>query len=399
MEDCFEKARANYPLIKQQNLIEQSKNYEIGNLQKVLLPQISLNAQASYQSEVITLPINIPGVPTMSKDQYKATIDLSQTIWDGGMVKSQKQLSEASGNVELQNIEVEMYPVTEQVCNLYLGILLIDEQLKQLDILNENLDVSLTIANSMQKNGIALASDIDILNVEILNTLQKKTEAAQLKISYTEMLSVLIDEPVSSSMLVNEFRNSLPFSGDIATINRPEISLFERQINLLDARGNLINSKNMPRFSLFVQGGYGKPGLNMLADGFDFFGIGGLRLSWNFGNLYTKNDEKRIVNLDKEKVKNREETLIFNINRQLLQVTNEIDLYRELMKSDDEIIILREKVRTASEKKYNNGIYTVNDLIKDINAENISRQSKAMHEIQYLMSVYKFKILTGIFTT
>jgi outer membrane protein TolC len=395
MEECFKKARANYPLIRQYNLIEQSKNYELSNLQKVFLPQITMNAQANYQTDVITLPIDMPGIPTMSKDQYKATIDINQTIWDGGMVKSQKELSEASSNVELQNIEVEMYPLTEQVCNLYLGILMIDEQLKQLDILKENLEVSLNIANSMQKNGIALASDIDILNVEILNTLQKKTEAIQLKTSYTEMLASLINEPVSSAMLVNEFQSSLPFAAGIATINRPEISLFERQINLLDARGNVIDSKNMPRFSLFVQGGYGKPGLNMLSDRFDFFGIGGVRLSWNFGNLYTKNNEKRIVNIDKEKVKTREETLKFNINRQLLQVINEIDLYRELMKSDDEIIILREKVRTASEKKYNNGIYTVNDLIKDINTENISRQNKALHEIQYLMRVYKYKIELG----
>ena len=133
----------------------------------------------------------------------------------------------------------------------------------------------------------------------------------------------------------------------------------------------------------------------MLSDNFDFWGIGGLRISWYFGNFYTKNNEKRIINIDREKIRNREETLKFNINRQLLQIRNEIDSYSELMTSDKEIIALREKVRTASEKKYNNGICTVNDLIKDINAENLARQNRVIHETLYLMSVYKYKNVAG----
>jgi outer membrane protein TolC len=393
IEECFKKAKANYPLIKQHNLIEKSKEYSISNLQKTFLPQIMMNVQVSYQTDVITLPINIPNIPTMSKEQYRASVDVSQTLWDGGIVKSQKELTQASNNVELQSIEVEMYPIVEQVCNLYFGTLLTEEQLKQLNILKENLEISLNIANAMQKNGIAIASDIDVLNVEILNTLQKKTELTHLKNAYIEMLSSLINEPVDGSSLIRSI-NELPNLQDVE-IMRPEISLFERQLSLIDARENLIKSKNMPHFSLFVQGGYGRPGLNMLSNKFDFWGIGGLRMSWYFGNLYTKNNERQIINLDKEKIRNREETLKSNINRQLTQIRNEINSYSKLMKSDEEIIVLREKIRIASKKKYNNGICTVNDLIKDINAENLARQNYAIHETLYLMSVYKYKNVAG----
>ncbi|MDR2383639.1 MAG: TolC family protein [Prevotellaceae bacterium] len=393
IEECFRKAKANYPLIKQHNLVERSKEYSISNLQKTFLPQIVANVQASYQSEVITLPVNIPNISAISKGQYRATVDLSQTLWDGGIVKSQKELTQAATNVELQNVEVEMYPIVEQVCNLYFGALLTGEQLKQLDILKENLEVSLAIANAMQKNGVAIASDIDALNVEILNTLQKKTEIRHLKNAYTQMLSSLIAEPLDSLSFVRS-TNALPDLQNIE-IRRPEISLFERQISLLDAREDMLKSKNMPHFSLFVQGGYGRPGLNMLSNNFDFWAIGGLRMSWYFGNFYTKSNEKRIINIDREKIRNREETLKVNINRQLLQIRNEIDSYSELMTSDKEIIALREKVRIASEKKYNNGICTVNDLIKDINAENLARQSRAIHETLYLMSIYKYKNVAG----
>jgi outer membrane protein TolC len=393
VEECFRKARANYPLIKQHDLIEKSKEYNISNLQKTFLPQIVTGVQASYQTDVITLPVNIPGIPTVSKEQYRATVDISQTLWDGGIVKSQKELAQASSSVERQSVEVEMYPVVEQVCNLYFGTILTEERMKQLDILKDNLEISLNIARAMQKNGVAIASDIDVLTVEILNTRQKKTEAVRLKTAYIEMLSSLINEPVNGLSPVRAI-NEFPDLQD-TEISRPEISLFERQLSLIEARESMINSKNMPHFSLFVQGGYGRPGLNMLSDKFDFWGIGGVRMSWYFGNLYTKNNEKRITGIDREKIRNREETFKSNINRQLMQIRNETESYGELMKSDEEIIALREKVRIASEKKYSNGVCTVNDLIKDINAENLARQNRAIHETLYLMCVYRYKNVAG----
>jgi outer membrane protein TolC len=393
IEECFKKAKANYPLIKQHRLLEKSKEYEVGNLQKIFLPQVAATVQASYQTDVITLPVNIPGMPSMSKEQYRATVDASQILWDGGIVKSQKELAQAAVGVERQSIEVEMYTLVEQVCNLYFGALLTGEQSKQLDILKRNLEVSLNIATAMHKNGIAIASDIDLLNVEILNTQQKKTETQHLRNAYIEMLSALVNEPLDSL----SFARSADAQSNLrdVEIRRPEITLFERQMSLVEARASMLKSKNMPRISLFVQGGYGRPGLNMLSNDFDFWGIGGVRMSWNFGSLYTKNDERRILDIDREKIRNREETLKFNIDRQLIRIRNELDSYRELLTSDEEIIALREKVRIASEKKYNNGICTVNDLIKDINAENIARQSRAIHETLYQMSVYRYKNVSG----
>ncbi|MDR0385095.1 MAG: TolC family protein [Prevotellaceae bacterium] len=393
VEECFKKARVNYPLIKQLNLIEKAREYNMDNLQKTFLPQVAVTAQASWQTDVMTLPVNIPGIPSISRGQYRATADISQTVWDGGTIKSQKALTVASSNVELQNIEVEMYAIAEQICNLYFGTLLTDEQMKQIDILRENLEVSLNSARSMHKNGTALASDIDLLNVEILNTVQRKTELIHLKSAYTEMLSALINEPLAEFSLVRSVNEFPDLQNTV--LSRPEMLMFERQISLIDARENMIKSKSRPRLSLFVQGGYGRPGLNMLSDNFDFWGIGGVRMSWFLGNLYTKRNEKRIVSIDREKIMNREETLKFNINRQLVQIRNEIDSYGKLMESDREIIALREKVRTASEKKYSSGICTVNDLIKDINVENFARQNRAIHETLYLMSIYKYKNVSG----
>ncbi|MDR3062467.1 MAG: TolC family protein [Dysgonamonadaceae bacterium] len=395
IDDCQRKARENYPQIRQFGLIEQSKEYNLSNLSKTYLPQLSLNGQLSYQSDVVHFPVSMPGidVPTIDKDQYKVAIDLSQTIWDGGNTNSQKKIIRAGNEVEKQNVEVELYAIRTQVNRIFFGILTLDEQLKQLDILEKDLKNSYDTANAMFENGTATLSDVDAIHVELLNNEQKKTELLSLRKTCLEMLSALMNEKITGQTTLEKPSEILvdPTSG----IHRPEMILFNKQRELFDARENLIASKNRPRLSLFAQGGYGKPGLNLLSNHFDLFAIGGFRLTWNFGNLYTKNNEKKLIAIDKNRMNTLEETFAFNTNLQLIQIYNEVLKAKELMRKDDEIISLRNRVKTASENKYENGIYTVNDLIRDIHAENLSRQSKILHEIQYLMSIYNYRILKG----
>ncbi len=395
IDDCQQKARDNYPQIKQFGLIEQSKEYNLSNLSKAYLPQLTLNGQASYQSDVTHVPISVPGItiPTIDKDQYKATIDLSQTIWDGGNTSSQKKITHAGNEVEKQNVEINLYSIRTQVNQLFFGILTLDEQLKQLEILNKDLQNSYDVANAMFQNGTATSSDVDAIHVELLNNDQKKTELRSLRKAYTEMLSALINEKITGQTTLE--KPSGVMIDPLSTIIRPEITLFNKQRELYNAQESLITAKNMPKLSLFAQGGYGKPGLNMLSNNFDLFALGGVRLSWNFGNLYTKNNEKKLIDINKKRINTQEETFTFNTNLQLTQTYNEIQKAQELMQKDDEIITLRNRVKTASESKYENGVYTVNDLIRDINAESQSRQAKILHEIQYLMSIYNYKTIKG----
>ncbi|MDR2423426.1 MAG: TolC family protein [Prevotellaceae bacterium] len=398
IEECFAKARENYPLIRQKSLIEQANAIEIDNVSKSLLPQASINAQATLQSDVVSIPIQLPAgadIPKISKDQYKAYIDVVQTIWDGGYSRAMKEILAQSGKVEAQTVEVEMFSLREQVTNLYLGVLMLEEQMKMTGLMRENLETNLKVAEILHNNGVATEADLDMLKVEILNTLQKSAEARTTQAGCLAMLSALVGlnisvdamQKPSADISINRNENDNPLA------LRPENALFEQQNALIESREKLIKAKNMPRFNLFAQGGYGKPGLNMLANRFELFGIGGVRLSWNFGNLYTRSNERRMLDTDREKLRNRQETLIFNVNRQLLQIEKELQTFEELLKRDDEIIELRKTLRQASEKKYNNGVLTVNDLVKDLNAENIARQNKIMHQIQYIINVYKHKNL------
>jgi len=393
IEACQQKARDNYPLIRQHSLIDLSEQYTISNIGKVWLPQVAFNAQATWQSDVTHIPINMPGIPTIDKDQYRATIDISQTIWDGGAARSQRKITEAGNEIERQSVEVNLYTLRERVNQLFFGVLTINEQLKQLDILEKDLQTSLKLVNSFLQNGIATPSDVDMVQVEILNVSQKRTELRSFRKAYAAMLSAMIGETVNDD--VQLVRPEEITVNRQANITRPEMLLFAKQNELFDAQLGSIKARNMPRFSVFVQGGYGKPGLNMLSNGFEFFAIGGARLNWNFGNLYSAKNESSLLANNKNMAGVQQETFLFNTNLQLTQAWQEIQKAKELMQTDDEIINLRYRVKTAGESKYANGVYTVNDLVKDINAENQARQAKIFHEVQYLMSLYYYDVLRG----
>ncbi len=398
IEECYAKARENYPLINQYGLIEKAEQYSLNNIAKNYLPQVSLNGQATYQSDATKIPIDFRSlgldisIPEMNKDQYKATIDVNQIIWDGGNTGSQKKITKASNEVERKKVDVSLYEIEKRITQLYFGILAIEEKLKILDLKEADIKSNKETIESMFKNGTAMQSDLDQINVELLNVDQERTEQVWLKKAYCRMLSLFIHEEVSENVSLTKPIDSHTFTREIS---RPELSFYDAQNALYDAQNSSITAKNMPKISLFAQGGYGRPGLNMLDGDFSLFALGGIKLNWNFGSLYTKKNEKKLIEVNKMNTEVQRETFLFNTNLELTQEQAEIDKYRKLLIKDNEIIELRNRVKKASESKFRNGVYQTNELIRDINAEEQARQSKALHEIQYLLSIQNYKYTQG----
>ncbi len=396
LDGCREKARANYPLIRQYGLIDKSAGYNLSNANKGYLPQVSLVAKATYQSEAITLPITLPGIPafSLSRDQYQAVAEVNQVLWDGGMIRNQKDLIEQSAEVEKKNLEVSLFTLNERVNQLYFGILMIQEQLKQNDLLQAGWQTNIDRVTAYINNGVANQSDRDALQVEQLRTAQRKTELLFLQQSYRQMLSAMIGEPIAEgTVLVRPETGNIPHPE--TANNRPELKLFETQKSLLNLQMNTIHAANMPRFGLFLQGGIGKPGLNILNDKFSPFYIGGARLTWNFSSLYTQKNNMDKIGVNKQTIDLQKDAFLYNINLSGIQQNNEISKLRELIGRDQEIIALRESIRKTSEAKVGNGTLTTSDLIRDIQAEDLARQEKSLHEIQLLISVYNLKNLTN----
>ena len=401
IETCQEKAKENYPLVKQYGLIEQTAQYNINNANKGYLPQLSLSAKATYQSAVTQIPSSLGDVlskltgkpfsfPALPKDQYQAVIEASQVIWDGGVISTQKKITSQSSEVEKQKLEVDLYALKDRVNQLFFGILLLNEQLKQNDILKNDLLTNYNRLNAYKQNGIANQADLDAIKVEQLNADQRESDMISTKKSFIIMLSALTGIAINDQ---TELSKPLP---DLSILKassnlRPEIKLFEAQNNLYESQKSLINAGNLPKIGAFVQGGYGQPGLNMFTTGFSPFYIGGIRLSWNISGLYSQKNNVSKLELNKKSVDIQKETFLFNNNLVTQQQQTEIEKIQSTISNDDEIIRLRQNIKKATSAKMENGTASVSDLIRDINAENQAQQLKSLHEIQLLMNLYQLK--------
>lgn len=395
LEECQAMARENYPAISRFSIIEQSKNYTLANANKAYLPQLSLEAKATYQSDVITIPLDMPGIeiPVPDKDQYQIVAQANQIIWDGGKIAAKKEMIEAGAVVEEKTLETELYSLRERVNQLYFGILLVQEQLKQQVVMEEELQRNHDIVESYVENGIANQADLSTVKIEMLKAGQQRIQMESAQTAYLQMLSILIGNKISKE---TEFvKPSVSNDNSSVIIKRPELELFSAQEATIDAQTNELKSTIMPAIGAFVQGGYGKPGLNMLQNEFDAFFLGGVKLSWNFGSLYTYKNSVRSNELKKLNIDTQRDTFTHNLNMQISQQQNEIEKYRKTMKDDEEIIRLQQQIKDAAEAKVENGAMTVSDMLKELTALEMAKQAKLLHEIQHINSIYTLKNTTN----
>ena len=393
LDECQRQAQANYPQVRQYGLIEKSREYDLSNAVKGYLPQFSLSGKATYQSDITELPVKIPGVDvkTAPKDQYQVMLEVQQTLWDGGDICARKRLTHAASDVELEKQNVDMYALNDRINQLFFGILLLDEQLKQNQLLQDELARTHQQVSNYIANGIASQSDLDAVSVEQLNAKQKRIGLETSRQAYLSMLSAFIGKSVSAEATLLK-----PVSEEVSSVengmnNRPELRWFDAQGEQLRVQESVLNTRLMPRFGLFVQGAYGNPGLNMLKDEFSTYYVAGVRMSWNFGSLYTlKNDRRRIDNT-RQQIETSRDVFLFNTRLQATQQDASVVSMRRQMKDDDEIIRLRENIRRAAEAKVENGTLTVTDMLCEITNENLARQTKALHEVQLLMNIEQLK--------
>lgn len=395
LEECQRLAQDNYPLVRQYGLIEKAREYDLSNAGKGYLPRFSLSGRATYQSDITRLPVEIPNldIKTAPKDQYQVMLEVQQTLWDGGDIRSKKRLTRAASDVETEKQQVDMYALNDRVNQLFFGILLLDEQLKQNRLLQDDWGRTYKQVADYMANGIATQSDLDAVSVEQLNTKQQRVELETARHAYLDMLSAFTGKELSSETVL--LKPAADETADRQTNNRPELRWFDAQGEQLRQQEAALNTGFMPRFGLFVQGAYGNPGLNMLKDDFSAYYIAGVRMSWNFGSLYTlKNDRRRIDNRRRQ-IETGRDVFLFNTRLQATQQDAGILSMRRQMADDDEIIRLRGNIRRAAEAKVQNGTMTVTDMLREITRESMARQAKALHEVQLLKHIWQRRYINN----
>ncbi|MEO6902249.1 MAG: TolC family protein [Bacteroidia bacterium] len=393
IDSCYVMAQRNYPLVKQYALIEKSTAYSIDNVNKQNFPQFNIMGQATHQSDVTEIPIKLPNlnIEPLSKDQYRLYGEISQPITDLFTVKDQKEFFNNYSEIENQKIEVELYKFKERINNLFFGILLIDAQVEQTDLLKKDIQTGINKMYTAIANGIALKSSADNLKAELLKANQRIIELKSNKKGYAAMLSLFINENIDDSTTFIK-----PATQQISnTINRPELKLYDLQKKKFDVQRKLITAKTLPRFSLFAQGGLGRPALNMLSNDATSYYIGGVRLNWNITGFYTYKKDKRIIDIQQSGVDIQKDVFLFNTNLTLQQQNWEVIKAQELIETDYSIIKLRESINNTTKNQLEYGTATTNDYLTAVNAKDQAQQNLELHQIQLLMAQYNYHTTSG----
>ena len=399
LDECCSLAHKHYPAIRQYDLIAETEQYNISNAARAWIPQVVLSGQATYQSATPTYPeafnqmiaangLDMSGV---RKDQYKVAIDVSQNIWDGGQSKANREIAEAEAAVERSRVDVSLYDLQSRIQNLYFGILLLDERVAQTETLIEVLDANLNRIRTYYKNGVAMQSDVDAVEAELLTARQTLSQVEASRMSYRCMLEIFIGQPLASDNLERPAMQQL----QSRTLARPELALFEAQESILTAQRKAINVSLMPRFSAFAQVYYGYPGLDMfksmVSSDWSFNAIAGVRVSWNIGAFYTKRNNLQKLNAAEKQIAVQRDVFLFNTQMQTTQDDGEIARLRQAITDDSRIVELRRRVRMAAESQLKNGVIDATDLLRKISDETAAALARSTHEIELLQSIYRLK--------
>ncbi len=391
LDSCYALALNNYPLVRQHDLIEKSREYTLSNASKNYLPQVSLTGIAGYIFGGLPVsPENAQG-----GDDFKliGIGQINQTIWDGGATKTQKEIIAAAAESEKASLEVALYELRSRVNQLYFGILMVDQQLALLAQRQKVLDNNARRVRQLTENGLAFKTDLQEVELEQLKINQQKTESAYVRKGYVRMLSLLTGTEISRQ---TRFEKPMGFHPVWEQqIMRPELMMYQSQRKLAEARADLRRVALMPKVGLLGAGVVLYPEVGLGSGSVSSLGVVGLSTSWNISGWYRNSNEKYLSELALQKIELQEQTFRFNLNLQTARLQSNIDKQQAILQEDREIVDLSKSIREGYQIKYDNGMCSMLDLLDATERENEAQTQMALHEMQLLMTLYEYQTQTG----
>ena len=404
LEECLSRARENYPLIRQYEILKRLEKFSFAGATSAFLPQIQFLGQTTWQTAVAEFPSEMENLyrtvgldmKGLSRDQYKFMLQLSQTIWDGGVARAQKNDARAESEVSRLSIGKELEELKSRTTEVYFGILSLQENIRVLESSLRLLEASLSVAETGAENGTLMQSDIDRISVELLSLEQKITESGKAQQAYRLVLSLMTGLEIGESEPF-EIPPTPTVRTDVNTSSA--LRLFDAQSQQIKVRKAMANSSVMPRFDLFAQGWYGKPGLNMfndmMRDSFSWNAIVGVRMQWNISSFYNRRNSVRTADNQAMMLQNSKAAYLWNFSLEQTQIEKEIEKMNQLQESDRGILTLRRSIRESSESKFRNGVITASELLRDITEENNAESRYRIHRLDALRNIYKLKTMLG----
>jgi outer membrane protein TolC len=393
IEECYALVDKNYPLAKQNQLLQQRANYETKALNKAKLPTIGLNAQATYQSAVTQFPISLPNVTInpLNKDQYRATVDVNQLLYNGGIIDANVQLKGVQTKVQQQQVAVNLYPLKSKVNYYFMSVLLLQDQKELLLSKKNQIGEKIKEVKTAVKYGALLPSSEQTLEAELLKIDQQLIENDFQHIENIQNLASL-----TSTSILNNVELTRPIVDNNKKGNRPELALFDLQQQQIEQSKTIISKSNLPKLNAFGQAGYGNPGLNMLENSFQSFYMVGLKMNWNVFDWNKTKAEKQALDVAKEVVNSEKETFELNYSMQVKEIETQINKIEKIIEIDENSITLREKILKVSDSQLKNGVITTADYLVELTQLYDAKTNQKVHQTQLELAKVNYQIIKGL---
>ena len=392
LEECYNSVTQNYPLAKQSQLLEAQNLLEAAVISIAKLPQLSLDAQATYQSDVIEIPITNAIIEPLNKDQYRATFSINQLIYNGGATAASLAIKSAELKTKQKQVEVSLYQLRQQINQLYFSILLTQESNLLLEAKQTQLQAKLKEVSSGVRNGVLLPSSDKVLETELLKIDQQFQELESNKTTLIETLSSLIKQPLDAFSI---FQNPVIEIHVQNELIRPELELFQFKKNEIENSESLISKQNVPKLFGFATGGYGNPGLNMLDNSFQPFYIAGVKLHWNVFDWNANQKQRESLAINKDIVDNETEIFKLNTTIELNKQRREIEKIEVIIASDEAIINLRKEVLLMADSQLKNGVITSSAYITELTNLYEDQNTLVRHHIQLQLAKANYNVIKG----
>ena len=394
---CMAEAERYSPLAAQAPLIESAYRTATAQLRTSYLPQAMVGVQASWQSDVTALPIQLPQVevPRLSQDQYRATLELNQTLWDGGATAAQRAVQEAQSEAERQRLRADLYAQREFVLQFYFAALLAERQAELLETHVRDLQTRKARAEALVAEGAAIPAQALIFDARLLEIAQQQDDNQARYEAALSGLRLLTGLTIGPTTRLEP--PEMPVSISAAVNERPELLWFAAQRAQTKARERFNQTRNLPRINAFGTLGYGRPGLNFLSNDFEPYAIVGLNMRWNIGAIYagTTQRDRELLRIQGERVGVEEKRFRQSVEIARLREDAELTRLQAAQEKDARIIALREKVSAACAAQLDNGVITPSEYISESTRELEARIGAAIRQTQLMQAQWKLLWILG----
>ena len=392
LQKCYELVAKHYPLANQSDLLASQNKLDAQVISNSKLPQFNLEAQATYQSDVIEVPIPNANIIPPNKDQYKATLTVNQLIYQGGMVNATLKMKDAQLKTKQKQVEVSLYQIKQYINQLYFSILLAQESESLLYAKQDQLNAQLKEVKSGIENGVILPSSDKILEAEKLKINQKIKDLESNKSSLISSLSQLINQTLNNETVFQKPIINIQLNSELT---RPELELFNLKKDEISNNEIVLAKQKSPKLLGFALGGYGNPGLNMLDNSFQPYYIVGLKMQWNIFDWNSNSKQRKSLNINKNIIENEKDVFKLNTNIALQNQQKTIENIESNIQSDAEIIKLRKDVLKMADSQLKNGVITSSAYITELTNLYEDQNTLIRHEIELQLAKANYNIIKG----